>query len=759
MSKYHKSLRHIISENRIYLILGVVFTIMCVIAPRFTTQNNFSTIFKSISLYVLPAIGFTIVMLSGKLDLSIGSIVTLGGVITIGLQPHLGWAASILIATTSGAIVGLINGLLVAKVKVDSFIVTLASMIIVQGLVLKLCDGGTFTVDNFTLSDILEKSVLGILSLRVLITIAFVVIFELLLKTTAIGRGFYAVGANESMAWHAGLPVDNYVIASFIISGITASLGGALFSITINSAPPTMGATLLIIVVAATIIGGTSMAGGKGSVLQTAVAVFMLVMLFNGLSCIGAGYEARQIASGVVLAAIIIYDAIITVRKERVKGQRKELLKENLVTTKSECFSEGIDEMQSKNNNGVMITAIAVVGCVAIVAMWAMYLTSMNHKTYTISAPANQTGANRIAPAESPKAKEDIDLLSLRGSDGQKLLYPVEPKTIPTRPADPKALPEEDPLHWYDLEYAGWDIDKVNMPVSPADGAKGKTVIFLKMVDHPYNTAYSNGMKAIANACGVKVKTLVANSDINIQSQQVDQAINERPDMVIINPVDAQACLPLLKRLNEASIPVIVSNLLVSNEAMQYCLAWTGPDDWGQMRVLAREFAKKMNYEGGYCIVQHRPGGSAYFSRTWAVITELQKIAPKMKLLEKQTTDLEAEKSMQVVSDWITRYGKELKGIFSADDSGTQIGINEAVRTAKREDIIRMAAGNSKVGMDFLKKGELDAITFQTAEGDGALAMYIATQWFEGNDIPKVQYLPIRIITKENVDQYLPPQW
>ena len=114
---------------------------------------------------------------------------------------------------------------------------------------------------------------------------------------------------------------------------------------------------------------------------------------------------------------------------------------------------------------------------------------------------------------------------------------------------------------------------------------------------------------------------------------------------------------------------------------------------------------------------------------------------------------------MQVVSDWITRYGAELKGIASADDSGAQIGINEAVKNAGREDIIRVAAGNSKVGMDFVKEGKLHAITYQSPEADGATPMELAAEWFSGKQIEPVRYLPMKIITKENVDQYMPAQW
>jgi ribose transport system substrate-binding protein len=216
----------------------------------------------------------------------------------------------------------------------------------------------------------------------------------------------------------------------------------------------------------------------------------------------------------------------------------------------------------------------------------------------------------------------------------------------------------------------------------------------------------------------------------------------------------------MLRRLNQARLPVIASNLIPVDAGMPYVLTWTGPDDWGQFRMLAREFAKRMNHDGGYGIVQHMPGGSPYFSRTFSVITELKRIAPKMKLLEKQTTKLEAERTMQVVSDWITKYGTELKGIVSADDSGAQIGINQACKNAGREDIIRVAAGNSKFGMDFIKAGTLHAITYQSAEADGALPMKLAADWFCGKPIAKpVYYLPKHIITADDVEQYLPAQW
>ncbi len=363
-------------------------------------------------------------------------------------------------------------------------------------------------------------------------------------------------------------------------------------------------------------------------------------------------------------------------------------------------------------------------------------------------------------PAPTP-AGPKVDVSTLKSGDGQPLvIVDTAPLTPPARPADPKALPEDDALHWFDIEYAGWKSEKLPQPEPPAGGARGKRVLCLRFMDHPYLTAYTKGMQKVADAYGIELKTLVANNDINLQSQQVDQAINERPNLVIILPVDATAVVPLLRKLHQAKIPVIASNLIPIDEGMKYLLTWTGPDDWGQFRMLAKRFAELMNYEGGYCIVRHMPGSSPFFSRTFAITSELKKIAPKMKCLDMQATKLQAEPTMQAVSDWITRFGKELKGIVSADDSGAQIGINEAIKAAKRDDIIRVAAGNSKVGMDFVKAGKLNAITYQSAEADGALPMSLAADWFNGKKIDKpVYYLPKRVITKETVGEYMPAQW
>ena len=710
------------------------------------------------SLNVLPVIGLTLVMICRHIDLSIGTSLTLGGMLAIGLQPVLGWSGAMAVGTLAGFTVGTINGLLVAKLKIDSFIVTLGAMIVTQGLVYIYGGGGVLTAQDFQLGNWLEKPVLPLLTPRVIITVTLGLAAAFLLVRTAIGRGFFLVGGNPAAARNAGLPVQRYLVAAFALSGGLSALGGALFSASISSAMPTMGNNSLMEVITAVIIGGTAMTGGRGSIARNMIALLALTMLYNGLEMMGAGWEARKMAAGFVLGAVILYEALIERRERRRRGIRRELLEELEQETEPATLADDpaddTDEeepMKRTDSNSVLIICITSIACVAIVAIVAMFLLH-------VRTPATGTFIT-AGPGTSTPTPDRVDVSTLKSADGQLLLPAPTTREVPPRPADPKALPETEAGHWYDMEFAGWGVDKENLPKSPGDGPLGKKVIYLRAVDHPYQTAMVTGMRKVADAYGVGLSFKTANADINIQSQQVDQVITQRPDLVIMSPVDSQACVPLFRRLNEAGIPVIGINLLPVQDAHKYLLSWTGPDDWGQMRLLAREFAKKMHNEGGYVIVQHRPGSSAFFSRTHGPITELQKIAPGMKVLAVQTTDLESEKTKEVVSGWLTRFGDELKGVFSADDSGAQVGINEAIKNAGREDIVRVSAGNSKVGMDFVNEGTLDAITFQSPEADGAIPMKLAVDWFSGKEIPPMRYLPQAIITKKNVDEYLPAQW
>jgi ribose/xylose/arabinose/galactoside ABC-type transport system permease subunit len=332
MHKIFKNInvRDSIDNNRIYFLIVIVFFFMSFTAPNFFKVFNFTNILRGSTLGALACIGFTVVMICGELDLSIATVINLGAVLVIGIQPKYGWFVAILIAALSGVVIGWINGLLVTKAKINSFIVTLGMMTILQGFTYMYCKGGSLNISDFTFGDWLEKSVIPFFPPHVIITIIFIVIFELLLLKTRYGKGFFVVGGNRNTAWLAGLSTSRYIITAFILSGFTAAISGVLFAISISSAVPNMGekgVSPLMIVIAATIIGGTSMAGGKGSITKSAIAVLLLTMLSNGLNCFGAGYEVQIFASGAVLSIIVLYEAYVLYKQDKVKGQRPALLK------------------------------------------------------------------------------------------------------------------------------------------------------------------------------------------------------------------------------------------------------------------------------------------------------------------------------------------------------------------------------------------------------------------------------------------------
>ena len=329
---------------RVYLLCAIIFTVMGFAAPRFLTPGNFSNILKGTSTNLPAAVGFTIVLIAGQLDLSVGSAMTMGGILVMGLQPQLGWAGGFAAAVLCGLALGLANGLLVAKARISSFIVTLGAMIIVYNAMAIYCGGGTIPAGTFGLSDWLQRPLVRLdpagpvqrhllwltlwLTPRNLVPFFIMGLTAVFLRRTPTGKGFYLMGGNPQTAWYSGLRVEGYLIGAFVLSAVLSALGGALVAMSEAAGSLKLGENSLMAIVAAVIIGGTSMEGGKGTVIGTTVALVALTALINGLSCLGAQHEVKLMASGLVLASIILYDAYWLHLRGRRRGQRKDLLKE-----------------------------------------------------------------------------------------------------------------------------------------------------------------------------------------------------------------------------------------------------------------------------------------------------------------------------------------------------------------------------------------------------------------------------------------------
>ena len=320
-----------VDKYRIFLLFALVFLFMSVFAPRFFNVFNLTSIMKTVAMNACVAIGFTIVMICGQLDLSIGTVITFSGVLGLTLKGTLGYGGSVPVAIAAGALVGLFNGILVAKAKINSFIVTLGTMTILQGAIYTLTGGNTVslsTPDAFAVSDFLAKPLLPLVTPRILITVALVALFEVFLRRTQSGRNFYLVGGNKNTAWLAGIKTDGYTIIAFMLSSALAAVGGVFFAMESSAATLKMGDQSLMYVISATIIGGTAMSGGKGGVVRTVVAILTLEMLYTGIILFGLGNEVKIFIAGLILATVVLYEAYAVYKHEKEVGKRPELVKE-----------------------------------------------------------------------------------------------------------------------------------------------------------------------------------------------------------------------------------------------------------------------------------------------------------------------------------------------------------------------------------------------------------------------------------------------
>jgi len=320
-----------VDRNRIYILFIFVFLFMTIFAPRFFNVFNLTTIMRTMAMNATVAIGFTIILIIGQLDLSIGTIITFSGVLGLSLKEYLGFGGSVPVAIIAGGCIGLINGLLVARAKINSFIVTLGMMTLLQGAIYTITGGNSVslsTPDAFAVSDWLGEMIFPLITPRVLIAVLLVGIFSIFLNRTRTGRNFYMVGGNLHTAWLAGIDTDKYTIAAFILSGVMAGIGGVLFAMESAAATLNMGNSSLMYIISATIIGGTAMSGGKGGVFKTFMAILMLDVLYNGIILFGLGNEVKIFIAGFILASVVLYEAYVAYKHERIIGQRPELLKE-----------------------------------------------------------------------------------------------------------------------------------------------------------------------------------------------------------------------------------------------------------------------------------------------------------------------------------------------------------------------------------------------------------------------------------------------
>lgn len=290
------------------LIILIVF--VSVLNPAFLQVNNLLNLMRQLIINGFIALGMTFVILTGGIDLSVGSTLALTSALFAGLlQGDMPTILAILIALGIGLILGLINGMLITKGKLAPFIVTLATMTIFRGLTLVYMDGRPIAgpKDDFAFQFLGKGQFFGIPFQVILFIIAYLILWILLTKTSH-GRKIYAVGGNEKASFISGIKIDKVKILVYVISSLMAVLSGLILTSRLNSAQPTAGSAYEMDAIAAVVLGGTSMTGGSGSLTGTLIGILILGVLNNGLNLLGVSSFYQQIVKGVVILIAVLID-------------------------------------------------------------------------------------------------------------------------------------------------------------------------------------------------------------------------------------------------------------------------------------------------------------------------------------------------------------------------------------------------------------------------------------------------------------------
>ncbi len=297
-----QKLRRLVLERPTYVIFAAVTLFFIVFAPNFATLGTAEAILRITALVTIMAVGMTFVIICAEIDLSVGSVASWAGMVVALLLDRgaPGWLAPILVLGM-GAAIGVVNGLLVTKLGIPSFLVTLGMLSVFSGLSLTIT--GTEPVpivDDFFTDLFWNGSLLGAPA-PIWWTIVAVLIGYYVLQMTVLGRQAYAVGGNLVAARFSGVKTDRIKIVAFVASGLAASLAGMMLAARSTAGNPSLGAGLELDVIAAVIIGGTSLFGGVGDIVGSVVGAIFIGILGFGLLVMGLSTSIQEVVKGAII--------------------------------------------------------------------------------------------------------------------------------------------------------------------------------------------------------------------------------------------------------------------------------------------------------------------------------------------------------------------------------------------------------------------------------------------------------------------------
>ena len=295
------------SSMAAFLVLIVLVIVMSIVSSSFLSANNLMNVMQQITVNAVIAVGMTIVILTSGIDLSVGSVMAISGFIMGKLMmAGLNGILAVILGTVIGVLFVLLNGVLVAKFKLQPMIATLGTMQIARGITLTIAQGRTISGFPQEFRWFGNGTLLGIPIQVILMLILYILLFYLL-RYRKFGRYIYSIGGNEEATRLSGVNVTKYKIGAYVISGATAA---AVITVgKLNSAVPTAGEGYELDAIASTVIGGTSLLGGFGSVWGTLMGAMIIGIIKNGLNLMNVSAYVQKVVIGIILLIAVLVDS------------------------------------------------------------------------------------------------------------------------------------------------------------------------------------------------------------------------------------------------------------------------------------------------------------------------------------------------------------------------------------------------------------------------------------------------------------------
>lgn len=295
----------------IIAVLLIICVIVALSTDKFLTSSNLVSVLRQISINTFIALGMTMIIILGHIDLSVGAIVAMSGTLTVGFIVNQGVpvGAAILIGLVLGALAGFISGWIVSTFRVPAFIITMSMMNIASGIAYVYTGGQSTRIKDDFFVAIGTGYLFNVIPLPVVYMIILILVFSFLLRKTKFGVYIYAIGGNREAARLSGVPIKKVEIIVFTLTGLLSAFAGIVLASRMYSGQPSVGSGYEMDAIAACVLGGTSMAGGKGKISGTVFGAMVIGIISNGLNLIGVSSYWQLIVKGLIIAFAVLLDA------------------------------------------------------------------------------------------------------------------------------------------------------------------------------------------------------------------------------------------------------------------------------------------------------------------------------------------------------------------------------------------------------------------------------------------------------------------